>query len=123
MHAVSYCDMTSYPHAKANTNALNTLLTEDFSECTGGNGHNASRSVGDGRNIVFHRTVWSATGDIRGVCPLHTFHQEEEKSQSQSPVSNINQLVSAHAGGHIVLRCPTLLPCCSTLYHIVATLW
>jgi len=32
------------------------------------------------------RTLLSATGEIHGVCPLHSFHQEEEeKSQSQSP--------------------------------------
>ena len=50
----------------------------------------------------FHRTAWFATGDILGVSLLHTLHQEEEKSQSQSSAFNINQTVAAHAAGRSV---------------------
>ena len=53
-------------------------------------------------NTCFHRTAWSATGDIHGVCSLHTLHHEEENSQSQNTASNINQPVPAHATGRSV---------------------
>ena len=67
-----------------------------------GSGRGPGGSDGDGKPF-FYRT---ATGDIHGVGPLHTLHQEEEKSQRQCSASNINQPVPAHSAdqyaGHAV---------------------
>ena len=47
MNALCNYDMTSYPYAKAKTNALNILLT-------GGNGRDAGGSDEDGKNMSWH---------------------------------------------------------------------
>jgi len=80
MHDLSQCYTTSYLYRKGKINALNTLLTGDLPGMYTVLGRWAPRRRIWWRRQNVHRTVWSATGDNHGVCPLH---QEEDKSQSQ----------------------------------------
>ena len=98
IHALSGCDTTSYPYGKRKISALNIWLAHDYSgmaDVLGEVGTTHTDLVEASK--PFFAALYRLHPGIDGVFPFQTFHQEEEKSKSDGPTSNICQPVAACA--------------------------
>ena len=93
MHALSGCDTTSYPYSKGKISALKTLLADNFPDMLGEVGTTHANLTAATK--PFFAALYRQPQGTSMECTIQTFHQEEEKSQSDGPTSDICQPVAA----------------------------
>jgi hypothetical protein len=89
IRALSGCDTTSYPYGKGKISVADVL---DEVGSTPVDLREAAKHV-----FIDHCTVKPASGDIHGVCPLHTLYQEEDHSKTHDATSNVQKSVDVDA--------------------------